>query len=68
MATSLCEGEAIEKRIGLLQVYDKALKMEEIRLKTVRPFVFDEKCVTEFDLSDIKKDISEQVSFVSCTN
>ncbi|KAL7049965.1 hypothetical protein ACKWTF_003920 [Chironomus riparius] len=46
VATSLCEGEAIEKKVGVLCVhYDRKLnepvfKINTIPLKTVRPFIF----------------------------
>ncbi|XP_070492469.1 double-strand break repair protein MRE11 [Chironomus tepperi] len=46
VATSLCEGEAIEKKVGVLVVhYDRNLKepvfkINTIPLKTVRPFIF----------------------------
>ncbi|BES99768.1 meiotic recombination [Nesidiocoris tenuis] len=40
VATSLCEGEAVEKRIGVLNIHHKSFQMDEIKLKTVRPFVF----------------------------
>lgn len=41
VATSLCEGEALDKHIGLLLVHGTKFKLEPIKLKTVRPFIFD---------------------------
>lgn len=41
VATSLSEGEAIEKHCGLLLIHNKEFKLEPIKLKTVRPFVFE---------------------------
>lgn len=41
VATSLSEGEALDKHIGLLYVNkSQQFKIEPIKLKTVRPFVF----------------------------
>jgi double-strand break repair protein MRE11 len=40
VATSLCEGESIEKHIGILQIHKKQFKMSAVKLKTVRPFIF----------------------------
>lgn len=62
MATSLSEGEAIPKCVGLLKItHNKEFRVDTIKLQTVRPFIFNEICVTEFQLKDIKKDINEQV-------
>lgn len=41
VATSLCEGEAIDKHIGIVYINEHCeFKMEPIKLKTVRPFIF----------------------------
>uniref|UniRef100_A0A146MDQ8 Double-strand break repair protein n=1 Tax=Lygus hesperus TaxID=30085 RepID=A0A146MDQ8_LYGHE len=40
VATSLCEGEAVEKKIGVLKVFAKKFHLDEIKLETVRPFIF----------------------------
>lgn len=40
VATSLCEGESLEKFIGLLSIVGNKYKLDPIKLKTVRPFVF----------------------------
>lgn len=40
VATSLCEGEAIPKRVGLLEVQGRRFKLEEVPLQTVRPLIF----------------------------
>lgn len=40
VATSLSEGESIEKKIGMLNVRGKQFKLDPVTLKTVRPFVF----------------------------
>ena len=40
VATSLCESEAVDKKVGLLSIQKKMFKMEELPLKTVRPMIF----------------------------
>ncbi|XP_043220823.1 double-strand break repair protein MRE11-like [Amphibalanus amphitrite] len=40
VATSLCDGEAKPKAVGLLHVRGKEFKMESLPLRTVRPFMF----------------------------
>lgn len=42
VATSLCEGEAVEKNVFILNVRGKDYSIEPIPLKTVRPFVMEE--------------------------
>lgn len=39
--TSLSEGEAKKKHVGLLEIYKNKFKLKELPLQTVRPFVFD---------------------------
>ncbi|XP_017032856.1 double-strand break repair protein MRE11 [Drosophila kikkawai] len=39
--TSLSEGEAKKKHVGLLEIYKTKFKLKELPLQTVRPFVFD---------------------------
>ena len=41
VATSLCDGEALQKRVGILDIAPGRLfKLEEVPLKTVRPMIF----------------------------
>ncbi|KZS87402.1 DNA repair exonuclease [Sistotremastrum niveocremeum HHB9708] len=42
VATSLAEGEAIEKHVALVEIQGKAFKLTPIPLRTVRPFVLEE--------------------------
>ncbi|KAH6903153.1 DNA repair and meiosis protein Mre11 [Coprinopsis sp. MPI-PUGE-AT-0042] len=42
VATSLADGESIEKHVALLEIKDKGFKLTPIPLRTVRPFVIDE--------------------------
>lgn len=55
VATSLAAGEALPKHCGILFINGKDFKMEKIRLKTVRPFVFRNLDVAiEFDGEDLE--------------
>ena len=49
VATSLAAGEAIPKHVGLLKIQGRAFNMEKIRLRTVRPFVFDDVVLTDIE-------------------
>lgn len=40
VATSLSEGEAKDKHIGLLHIFEQQFKLTPIKLETVRPFIF----------------------------
>ncbi|BGP33197.1 meiotic recombination [Rhodotorula toruloides] len=42
IATSLAKGEAIPKHVGLIKIQGKEFEFEPIRLRSVRPFVFEE--------------------------
>lgn len=53
VATSLCEGEAGSKYVGLLTINGKWFKMEPLELKTVRLMHFD-----TIKLSDCNIDVS----------
>lgn len=48
VATSLSEGESIEKKIGILEVAGKNFKMTAVKLKTVRPFIFRSVNIDDF--------------------
>ncbi|KAH8112242.1 DNA repair exonuclease [Phellopilus nigrolimitatus] len=58
VATSLADGEALEKHVALLQIQGKEFHMDPIPLRTVRPFVIDEVFLIEaaeeegFDVTD----------------
>jgi len=55
VATSLCEGESLEKKIGILNISpDNRFKMETIPLKTVRPMKF--KTIALSDLKNLNLD------------
>ncbi|BGP17491.1 hypothetical protein JCM10213_004413 [Rhodosporidiobolus nylandii] len=48
IATSLAKGEAIPKHVGLLRIQGKEMEFEPIRLRSVRPFVFEEINLLEY--------------------
>lgn len=50
VATSLSEGEALEKHVGLLEIHRTQFQITPIKLQTVRPFVF--KSINLDDLED----------------
>lgn len=49
VATSLSEGEAIDKHVGLLLIHGDKFRMEPIKLKSVRPFIFDSVHLSEVE-------------------
>ena len=56
VATSLCEGEAIPKKIGILSIAPGRLfQLQEIPLKTVRPMIFKDIWIEDpqHDLKDL---------------
>ncbi|KAF8635556.1 hypothetical protein AX15_000209 [Amanita polypyramis BW_CC] len=58
VATSLAEGEALEKHVALLEIQGKDFQLTPIPLRTTRPFVIGEVILTEaaetegFNISD----------------
>lgn len=48
VATSLSEGESIEKHVGILEIHRKEFKINAVKLKTVRPFIFRSVNIDEF--------------------
>ncbi|EMD37107.1 hypothetical protein CERSUDRAFT_115025 [Gelatoporia subvermispora B] len=47
VATSLADGEAIEKQVALLKIQGKEFQLTPIPLRTVRPFVLDDVILTD---------------------
>ncbi|KZT63172.1 DNA repair and meiosis protein Mre11 [Daedalea quercina L-15889] len=47
VATSLADGESIEKHVALLKIQGKEFELTPIPLRTVRPFVLDEVVLSE---------------------
>lgn len=66
VATSLSEGESIDKHIALLTIYHDKFKCEPIKLETVRPFIFksinlhDYEDELDLDDGDIKDKVRMQ--------
>ncbi|KAI6112394.1 Metallo-dependent phosphatase-like protein [Pisolithus croceorrhizus] len=58
IATSLADGESIEKHVALLQIQGKEFELKPIPLRTVRPFVLEDVVLSEaaeeegFELND----------------
>lgn len=54
VATSLSEGESIEKKVGILEICGKEFKMTPIALRTVRPFIF-----RSIEIKDYEEEIAK---------
>lgn len=52
VATSLSQGESIEKKVGILEIRGKEFKLTPIALRTVRPFIF-----RSIDIKDYEEEI-----------
>ncbi|XP_012221953.1 double-strand break repair protein MRE11 [Linepithema humile] len=50
IATSLCEGESKPKHVGLLKINKKQFKMKSLKLKSVRPYIFDNMILSSHDI------------------
>ncbi|XP_076672396.1 double strand break repair nuclease mre11 [Andrena cerasifolii] len=50
VATSLSESEAKPKHVGVLSIIGSKFKMKKLKLKTVRPFVFDNLILKDEDI------------------
>ncbi|XP_022915772.1 double-strand break repair protein MRE11 isoform X2 [Onthophagus taurus] len=67
VATSLCEGESIEKKIGILRVFNKSFSINPIPLATVRPLMFSSitlKCPDrdeDYNSADPKEQAKQEV-------
>jgi double-strand break repair protein MRE11 len=63
VATSLCEGEAKTKHVGILELKPEKWDFKKIRLKSVRPFVIQDIELEKTDISP--KDSSSLLMFLS---
>ncbi|CAK9820856.1 Double-strand break repair protein MRE11 [Anthophora plagiata] len=63
IATSLSEGEAQTKHVGILTVCKTNFKMKKLKLQTVRPFVFSNLILQD---EDIPKNYTESLSASVC--
>ncbi len=70
VATSLCEGEAVQKHIGILEIHGDLFKFEKIPLKSIRPFVIDHivlsniKDIEPNDRRAVEDYVTEKVIFI----
>ncbi|KAG7095679.1 meiotic recombination, variant 2 [Marasmius oreades] len=73
VATSLADGESIEKHVALVSIQGKDFQLTPIPLRTVRPFVIEEVVLSEladeegFDVSDqiaISKSLKSKVNIL----
>lgn len=63
VATSLCPGEAAEKKVAIIHVKGRDFTMEPLTLKTVRPFVMDEVDLDEIvDQANLRIDDKQGVT------
>lgn len=61
--TSLSEGESLDKHCGLLLIRENDFRLEPIKLRTVRPFIFDSLDLANYkdQLNVRRMDVQEQV-------
>lgn len=55
VATSLSQGEMLEKKVGLLKICGTRMKMKSIPLKSVRPFVYEEMILDKPDSENFEE-------------
>lgn len=55
VATSLAEGEALDKCCGILSIHKSLFRLDPIRLQTVRPFIFESVNIAEY-FDDLRLD------------
>lgn len=67
VATSLSEGEALDKHIAILHICKEQFKLEPIKLQTVRPFIFKSIKLQDYDdeLDLDEGDVKPKVSTIS---
>ncbi|XP_071806352.1 double-strand break repair protein MRE11-like isoform X2 [Asterias amurensis] len=61
IATSLSQGEAVQKHVCLLQIRAKAMKCTKIRLETVRPFYMRDITLMDTDMNPNHASATEHV-------
>ena len=62
LVTSLCEAEAKQKFVGVLEVYQNKFRLKEIPLRAMRPFVMDSVEFPESGPFDFDPESVEEVS------
>ncbi|XP_055606685.1 double-strand break repair protein MRE11 [Uranotaenia lowii] len=63
VATSLAEGESIDKCCGILSIHRNQFRLDPIRLQTVRPFIFESVNLADYsdELQLDEGDVQEKV-------
>ncbi|XP_055702150.1 double-strand break repair protein MRE11 [Phlebotomus papatasi] len=66
VATSLSEGESLPKHCGILKIYRKQFDMVSIKLQTVRPFVFGNLSLDDYEdeLNEPRTKLVDQIDKV----
>lgn len=66
VATSLSEGEATQKHVGLLKVHKETFKIIPLPLKSVRPFIYEDivLCKPDTDEYDLQTPKKQAISVV----
>ncbi|SGY15283.1 BQ5605_C013g07313 [Microbotryum silenes-dioicae] len=62
VATSLAKGEAIPKHVSLIKIQGKEFEFEPIRLRTVRPFIFEDISLSEAHDPSRKVNLKDKVA------
>ena len=62
--TALCESELDAKHVGILKIYKKSFKMEQIPLRSCRQFVMDHVVLANEGLKDTDKNIDKRIEQV----
>ncbi|GAA5871171.1 hypothetical protein JCM3774_006812 [Rhodotorula dairenensis] len=64
IATSLSKGESIPKHVGLIKVQGKEFEFEPIRLRSVRPFIFEDLALAMYHdkQTDDRKKLTSKVA------
>ena len=61
VATSLSEGESVQKHVGILSVRDKVMNIKKIPLETVRPFYMEDIIMSETSLNPDDPEITKMM-------
>ncbi|GAA5957123.1 hypothetical protein JCM8115_003964 [Rhodotorula mucilaginosa] len=64
IATSLSKGESIPKHVGLIKIQGKEFEFEPIRLRSVRPFIFEDIALAPYHdkQTDDRKKLTSKVA------
>lgn len=56
VATSLAEGESIQKKVGILKIHKQRFRIDPVILRTARPFVFEQIMLKKMEDDDYAHD------------